>query len=160
VIPEARPLTRAPLLFQLAGQIARAVTVFRIDEVVVFDSNPAAENGGAGEGEESGARFLVRILEYLETPQYLRRRLFPMHKNLKFVVGCRTLFCLDIEDLGGANCCRVAIGMQGLLPPLDAPHHVRKHEWSVFREGETFVSFFFLWRQAEVNFHSENVLAP
>ncbi|CAD6339843.1 unnamed protein product [Miscanthus lutarioriparius] len=97
----------------LAGQIARAATVFRIDEVVVFDSTPAAENGGAGDGEESGARFLVRILEYLETPQYLRRRLFPMHKNLKFV---------------------------GLLPPLDAPHHVRKHEWSEFREGVTLES--------------------
>jgi predicted SPOUT superfamily RNA methylase MTH1 len=25
--------------------------------------------------------------------------------------------------------------VQGLLPPLDAPHHVRKHEWSEFREG-------------------------
>jgi len=24
-----------------------------------------------------------------------------------------------------------------LLPPLDAPHHVRKHEWSKFREGVT-----------------------
>ncbi|XP_015688148.1 putative methyltransferase C9orf114 isoform X2 [Oryza brachyantha] len=94
----------------LAGQIARAATVFRIDEVVVFDSNPGAENNSGGGGEESGARFLVRILEYLETPQYLRRRLFPMHKNLKFV---------------------------GLLPPLDAPHHVRKHEWSEFREGVT-----------------------
>ncbi|GJM94226.1 hypothetical protein PR202_ga10856 [Eleusine coracana subsp. coracana] len=81
LVPQA--LTRALFLFQLAGQIARAVTVFRIDEVVVFDSNPAVENGGADEGEESGARFLVRILEYLETPQYLRRRLFPMHKNLK-----------------------------------------------------------------------------
>ncbi|AQL01175.1 hypothetical protein ZEAMMB73_Zm00001d044945 [Zea mays] len=109
----ARSLTRASLLFQLAGQIARAATVFRIDEVVVFDSTPAAENGSAGDGEESGARFLVRILEYLETPQYLRRRLFPMHKNLKFV---------------------------GLLPPLDAPHHVRKHEWSEFREGVTLES--------------------
>jgi methyltransferase len=63
------------------------VAVFRIDEVVVFDSDPAAENGGAG--QESGARFLVRILEYLETPQYLRRRLFPKHSNLKFVVGCQ-----------------------------------------------------------------------
>ncbi|KAK3160938.1 hypothetical protein QOZ80_1BG0068690 [Eleusine coracana subsp. coracana] len=107
IIDNAQSLELATLL---AGQIARAVTVFRIDEVVVFDSNPAVENGDADEGEESGARFLVRILEYLETPQYLRRRLFPMHKNLKFV---------------------------GLLPPLDAPHHVRKHEWSVFREGVT-----------------------
>ncbi|KAJ1288527.1 hypothetical protein BS78_02G095700 [Paspalum vaginatum] len=107
IIDNAQSLELATLL---AGQIARAATVFRIDEVVVFDSTPAAGNGGAGDGEESGARFLVRILEYLETPQYLRRRLFPMHKNLKFV---------------------------GLLPPLDAPHHVRKHEWSEFREGVT-----------------------
>ncbi|KAG8045086.1 hypothetical protein GUJ93_ZPchr0008g12116 [Zizania palustris] len=105
IIDNAQSLELATLL---AGQIARAATVFRIDEVVVFDSNPSVENGG--DGEESGARFLVRILEYLETPQYLRRRLFPMHKNLKFV---------------------------GLLPPLDAPHHVRKHEWSEFREGVT-----------------------
>ncbi|GJN40223.1 hypothetical protein PR202_gb29407 [Eleusine coracana subsp. coracana] len=37
----SQALTRALFLFQLAGQIARAVTVFRIDEVVVFDSNPA-----------------------------------------------------------------------------------------------------------------------
>lgn len=88
----ARSITRASLLFQLAGQIARAATVFRIDEVVVFDSTPAAENGSAGDGEESGARFLVRILEYLETPQYLRRRLFPMHKNLKFVVRCQAMW--------------------------------------------------------------------
>uniref|UniRef100_A0A0E0GY38 Uncharacterized protein n=1 Tax=Oryza nivara TaxID=4536 RepID=A0A0E0GY38_ORYNI len=92
----------------LAGQIARAATVFRIDEVVVFDSNSSVEN--SGDDVESGARFLVRILQYLETPQYLRRRLFPMHNNLKFV---------------------------GLLPPLDAPHHLRKHEWSEFREGVT-----------------------
>ncbi|CAN6204093.1 unnamed protein product [Urochloa humidicola] len=107
IIDNAQSLELATLL---AGQIARAATVFRIDEVVVFDSTPASENGGADDGEESGACFLVRILEYLETPQYLRRRLFPMHKNLKFV---------------------------GLLPPLDAPHHVRKHEWSEFREGVT-----------------------
>ncbi|WVZ63562.1 hypothetical protein U9M48_013185 [Paspalum notatum var. saurae] len=106
IIDNAQSLELATLL---AGQIARAATVFRIDEVVVFDSTPAAEKGGAGDGEESGARFLARILEYMETPQYLRRRLFPMHKNLKFV---------------------------GLLPPLDAPHHVRKHEWSEFREGD------------------------
>jgi hypothetical protein len=77
----------APLLFQLAGQIARAAAVFRIDEIVVFDGSPPEENGGGAEDEEeSGARFLIRILEYLETPQYLRRRLFPMHKNFKYVV--------------------------------------------------------------------------
>ena len=95
----APKLKRASLLFQLAGQIARAATVFRIDEVVVFDSTPASENGGTGDGEESGARFLVWILEYLETPQYLRRCLFPMHKNLKFAVRCQAvLFCWHLMN--------------------------------------------------------------
>jgi methyltransferase len=39
---------------------------------------------------ENGAQFLARILRYLETPQYLRKRLFPMHKSLKYVV-CKLL---------------------------------------------------------------------
>ncbi|KAK8953895.1 hypothetical protein KSP39_PZI002756 [Platanthera zijinensis] len=97
----------------LAGQIARAATIFQVDEVVVVDNKALSCNGSAVgncDGDESGAQFLVRILQYLETPQYLRRRLFPMHSSLKHV---------------------------GLLPPLDAPHHVRKHEWSPFREGVT-----------------------
>jgi hypothetical protein len=36
----------------------------------------------------------------------------------------------------GANRAVLCPAMQGLLPPLDAPHHVRKHEWSEFREGD------------------------
>ncbi|XP_020586845.1 putative methyltransferase C9orf114 isoform X2 [Phalaenopsis equestris] len=91
----------------LAGQIARAATIFHVDEIVVVDSKSMVNNS---DENETGAQFLVRILQYLETPQYLRRRLFPMHNSLKHV---------------------------GLLPPLDAPHHVRKHEWSPFREGVT-----------------------
>ncbi|XP_022973698.1 putative methyltransferase C9orf114 homolog [Cucurbita maxima] len=47
-------------------------------------------------------------LKYLETPQYLRKALFPKHNNLRFV---------------------------GMLPPLDAPHHLRNHEWGPYREG-------------------------
>ncbi|XP_044498110.1 putative methyltransferase C9orf114 isoform X2 [Mangifera indica] len=101
------------LATRLAGQIARAATIFRIDEVVVFDSksnsvkDPASNNS---DENESGATFLFRILRYLETPQYLRKALFPMHSSLRFV---------------------------GMLPPLDAPHHLRKHEWAPFREGVT-----------------------
>ncbi|GKV38532.1 hypothetical protein SLEP1_g46437 [Rubroshorea leprosula] len=26
---------------------------------------------------------------------------------------------------------------EGMLPPLDAPHHLRKHEWAPYREGIT-----------------------
>ncbi|RWW89122.1 hypothetical protein BHE74_00001912, partial [Ensete ventricosum] len=83
-------------------------------QVVVFDNRASSDvdtvvrTGHDGDESESGAEFLTMILRYLETPQYLRRRLFPMRQSLKFV---------------------------GLLPPLDAPHHLRKHEWCSFREG-------------------------
>ncbi|KAK8968524.1 hypothetical protein KSP40_PGU004411 [Platanthera guangdongensis] len=100
----------------LAGQIARAATIFQVDEVgfqcltsinsvklshpsiykqlsavqvVVVDNKAISCNGyvvGNCDGDESGAQFLVKILQYLETPQYLRRRLFPMHSSLKHVV--------------------------------------------------------------------------
>ncbi|KAL6503447.1 hypothetical protein OROGR_025370 [Orobanche gracilis] len=95
--------------FLLAGQIARAATIFRIDEVVIFDNKSVSEDtpteileNDSGENE-SGAVFLMKILRYLETPQYLQKSLFPKHNSLRFV---------------------------GLLPPLDAPHHLRKHEWT------------------------------
>ena len=67
--------------------------------MAVFDSEPQSTvdsivtTSEDDNGSKSGARFLVRILQYLETPQYLRRRLFPMHNSLKFVV--RTI-SLDI----------------------------------------------------------------
>ncbi|KMZ67922.1 hypothetical protein ZOSMA_252G00230 [Zostera marina] len=110
IIDNAQSLQLATLL---AGQIARAATIFQIDEVIVFDSEVASNQDSAlasPEITESGASFLMSILRYLETPQYLRRSYFPMCNNLKYV---------------------------GLLPPLDAPHHVRKHEWSPYREGIT-----------------------
>ncbi|XVF63179.1 hypothetical protein PTKIN_Ptkin09bG0067500 [Pterospermum kingtungense] len=104
------------LATRLAGQIARAATIFRVDEVVVFDNKSNSGNNGAfttqnhSNENERGAAFLVRILQYLETPQYLRKVLFPKHNSLRYV---------------------------GMLPPLDAPHHLRKHEWSLYREGVT-----------------------
>ncbi|XP_042020819.1 putative methyltransferase C9orf114 isoform X1 [Salvia splendens] len=104
------------LATRLAGQVARAAAIFRIDEVVVFDSKNTSEDIsidiiGDDSGEnDSGAAFLMRILRYLETPQYLRKSLFPMHSSLRVV---------------------------GLLPPLDAPHHLRKHEWATYREVYT-----------------------
>ncbi|XP_022000817.1 putative methyltransferase C9orf114 homolog [Helianthus annuus] len=104
------------LATRLAGQIARAATIFRIDEVIIFDnqSESMADSDvtpkDTSDENESGAAFLIRILKYLETPQYLRKALFQKHNSLRFV---------------------------GLLPPLDAPHHLRKHEWGPYREGVT-----------------------
>lgn len=52
--------------------------------------------------------FLARILQYVETPQYLRKSLFPMHRDLR---------------------------LAGLLAPLDCPHHLRLEDQSPYREG-------------------------
>ncbi|TRY95074.1 hypothetical protein DNTS_004702, partial [Danionella cerebrum] len=97
----------------LAGQIARACTVFCVDEVVIFDE--LGENAKSVEGEFTGVRKkgqacvqLARILQYLECPQYLRKFFFPVHHDLKFA---------------------------GLLNPLDSPHHMRMDEDMEFREG-------------------------
>lgn len=87
----------------LAGQIARAATIFQVDEVVVYDDLYEASTG-----HSRSASFLARVLQYLEVPQYLRRSLIPFHPDLK-------------------RC--------GILPPLDAPHHPRAHEWIEYREG-------------------------
>ena len=120
---------------QLAGQIARAAVVFRVDEVVVFDDGlgstlktlsnykrgPRRKEGEEQTGDQGHDRkdesmqpstdphsFLARILQYCECPQYLRRKFFPMHPDLQFA---------------------------GLLPPLDAPHHLRRGDVASFREG-------------------------
>ena len=119
----------------LAGQIARAAVVFRVDEVVVFDDGlgstlktlsnykrgPRRNEGDNQISEQSQDKkpahlqpstdphaFLARILQYCECPQYLRRKFFPMHPDLQFA---------------------------GLLPPLDAPHHLRRGDVASFREG-------------------------
>ncbi|KAJ7307972.1 hypothetical protein JRQ81_008470 [Phrynocephalus forsythii] len=97
----------------LAGQIARACTVFCVDEIVVFDEE--GEDAKTVEGEFDGLKTkgqaciqLARILQYLECPQYLRKSFFPKHQDLQFA---------------------------GLLNPLDSPHHVRMDEESRYREG-------------------------
>ncbi|CAM9213912.1 unnamed protein product [Phaeothamnion confervicola] len=99
----------------LVGQIARAAAIYQVDEIVVYDDMMGAARpaGGvpvpaAGGGSSDPNVFMARLLQYLETPQYLRRPLFPMHPDLRFA---------------------------GLLAPLDAPHHVRVDEAAPFREG-------------------------
>lgn len=103
---------------RLAGQIARTCAIFNVDEIVVFDdrepSHRARDAGdeSADEGKPSfdANGFLARVLQYLETPQYLRKALFPMHSHLRHA---------------------------GLLPPIDAPHHLRFDDESEYREGVT-----------------------
>ena len=107
----------------LVGQIARTLVLFEVDEVIVYvDTAVEASKGASGlkkvnvqedqavssELFNSPAVFITRLLQYLETPTYLRKLLFPISYDLKFA---------------------------GLLPPLDIPHHVKRDENSLFREG-------------------------
>uniref|UniRef100_A0A7M4E2Z3 28S rRNA (uridine-N(3))-methyltransferase n=1 Tax=Crocodylus porosus TaxID=8502 RepID=A0A7M4E2Z3_CROPO len=97
----------------LAGQIARACAIFRVDEIVVFDEEEEGLRSVEGEFHGIGKKGqacvqLARILQYLECPQYLRKSFFPKHQDLQFA---------------------------GLLNPLDSPHHLRIDEDSEYREG-------------------------
>ncbi|XP_076632514.1 28S rRNA (uridine-N(3))-methyltransferase [Colletes latitarsis] len=100
----------------LAGQIARAACIYKVDEIVVFDDKGEVTESEKkkikrdevlGEGR-IGCLQLARILQYLECPQYLRKYFFPIHNDLQYA---------------------------GLLNPLDAPHHLRQQDVSLYREG-------------------------
>ena len=68
--------------------LARACSIFKIDTIYVY------QDGG---NSKQDGNLLVMILKYLETPQFLRRRLFPKMNDLKFA---------------------------GVLQPLKIPSHV------------------------------------
>lgn len=100
----------------LAGQIARAICMFQVDEIIIFDDEsenktPSWKQQQDDEEEYNSKNACLqfgRILQYLECPQYLRKSFFPMHKDLRNA---------------------------GLLNPLDAPHHLRTANIFEFREG-------------------------
>lgn len=92
----------------LVGQVARAATIFSVDEIVIFSSEDAARPGASGSSRTDGSVFMARLLQYLECPPYLRKMIFPMHPDLRCV---------------------------GLLHPLDASNHPRSNEQCPYREG-------------------------
>ena len=61
-----------------SGRIARAIAVFRVEEVLVY------KTGYLSPSKMRDADLLVRILRFLDTPQYLRRRIFPKSPSLQF----------------------------------------------------------------------------
>ncbi len=80
------------------GLIARAAAVFRVEEVIIYRDPKCDESG-----------YIKEILEYLETPQYLRKHLFPLKRSLRYA---------------------------GILPPLAIPSHKTKHlKIGEIREG-------------------------
>ena len=58
--------------------------------------------------QKENYQHVIKVLEYLECPQYLRKQLFPSHKYLEHV---------------------------GLVSPVEAPHHLKLHDEWTYREG-------------------------
>lgn len=94
--------------------------------MVVFDNKSSSDNysrssaanrSNGSDENESGAAFLVRLLQYLETPQYLRKALFSMHSSLRFVVGLlqKCDFVSFSALLFGSVCCYVEFQCLHLL---------------------------------------------
>lgn len=87
----------------LVGQIARAAVVFNVCEIVIFDE---ADDRQTNRGER-----LVKLFEYAECPQYLRKRIFSIEPDLKHA---------------------------GIIHPLEAQHHLRTSQIECpYREGVT-----------------------
>ena len=71
------------------GAIARTCSIFGVTEVILYPDDPHRDQG-------ADLQFCFDILTYIETPQYLRRRLFKLSPTFKFT---------------------------GILPPLQTPPH-------------------------------------
>jgi predicted SPOUT superfamily RNA methylase MTH1 len=84
------------------GLLARAAAIFRAEEIIIYldSKDPDCQN----------AQNLVRkVLDYISTPQYLRRIFFHRDPELKYV---------------------------GVLPPLRTPDHPLAARMADLREGE------------------------
>ena len=88
------------------GLVGRAAAIFRVNEIIVFPDLPGVD-------QKQDTDLIAAVLSYMETPQYLRKRLFKIRRELRYV---------------------------GILPPLRTPHHplsVRAKDLAVgeYREG-------------------------
>ena len=85
------------------GLIGRAAAIFRVHEIIVYP-----DNSGKGK-QRSELDLIALLLAYLETPQYLRKRLFKLDSRLQFA---------------------------GILPPLRTPHHPLNRKAENLKVGE------------------------
>lgn len=95
----------------LVGQVARCAAIFKVNEIVVFDEHCTGGDYNDDECEDEKVtcvRQMGNLLRYLECPQYLRKSLFPLHKDFRSA---------------------------GVINPLDTKHHLRFEDESEFREG-------------------------
>jgi predicted SPOUT superfamily RNA methylase MTH1 len=84
------------------GLIGRAAAIFRVDEIIVYPDCPKVD-------QRRDLDFMALLLNYLETPQYLRKQLFKLEPDLEYA---------------------------GILPPLRTPHHPSSGKTKHLKVGE------------------------
>jgi methyltransferase len=84
------------------GKFARTFSIFGVEKIVIY-KDPT-------ETRKKSDMFLLNlILEFLNTPQYLRKSIYPMNSDLSYI---------------------------GLLPPIRAPQHTNKVRLKDVKVGE------------------------
>ena len=84
------------------GRFARAFSIFGVNKVIIY-KDPTTKN------MNSDKSLMKLILDFLNTPQYLRKSIYPLNQELSYI---------------------------GLLPPIRAPQHKKKVKLSEVRAGE------------------------
>lgn len=84
------------------GLIGRAAAIFRVDQIIVFPDLLDTD-------QSRDIKLVTTILSYIETPQYLRKRLFKIRPELRYA---------------------------GTLPPLRTPHHPLSDRTKDLKIGE------------------------
>lgn len=84
------------------GMIGRAAAIFKVNAIIIYPDDPRAN-------QKKDMELIDRLLTYMETPQYLRKRLFELSSDLQFA---------------------------GILPPLRTPHHPLNRSSKNLKIGE------------------------
>jgi methyltransferase len=84
------------------GLIGRAAAIFRVDEIIIYPDNLKVD-------QHRDLDYIALLLNYLETPQYLRKAFFRLDPDLEFA---------------------------GILPPLRTPHHPLSGKTKHLQVGE------------------------
>ncbi|MDR0913494.1 MAG: RNA-binding protein [Methanobrevibacter sp.] len=91
------------------GIIGRALAIFRVNKVIIY-RDISSHNENQSSNQKDGD-LIAKILDFMNTPQYLRKKVFPLEYDLKHV---------------------------GILPPLRTPHHPKElAELGDYRQGLT-----------------------
>ncbi|XP_042905653.2 putative methyltransferase C9orf114 homolog [Parasteatoda tepidariorum] len=97
----------------LVANIARSAAIYRVNEIIVYSESSLERFEDTDDNlklhkKNHGCLQMVRILQFLECPPYLRKFYFPLHKDLEHT---------------------------GEIHPLQLPSHLSINDESEYREG-------------------------